>query len=467
MDAHGELAEVQGRVAVPRRVLLLALVAVALTMAYAAYLQPGWESYRDDQRQYTQLAQRLVERGEFTRAPVGEAFVPEPLRTPGYPLLLAPLCATVGCGHWQIAIAQAMAFGLVVVLVYLFVRRLAPDLAFAAAGACAFYLPIAYYAALALSDFAATAVMVLAMVLVARARSLPAALGTGAVLGFVTLVRPQFALFPLAAAAAILLAREDRSARERVRPVLAILAAAALVLVPFSAYSLGSFGAPFSSSSGWVLWNGYFQGRGSDAQGIAAFRDRALGGAADAEVVASGAGVGLDPVESVQAAGAFREIAAFEAITDRRAQAYAWLDLDRSLARRATTLIAHDPIGWAERGITFRSIELWTGEIPMRVDDFHLLPALPRLVSMAVQLVLFVAGVAGAVLLALRRDRAGLLVAAVILYTWFESIVFVTEPRYSLPARPALVIAAVYAVAAYASSRLGYQKARAARTVAA
>ena len=103
----------------------------------------------------------------------------------------------------------------------------------------------------------------------------------------------------------------------------------------------------------------------------------------------------------------------------------------------------------------------------MRVDDFHLLPALPRLVSMAVQLVLFVAGVAGAVLLALRRDRGGLLVAAVILYTWFESIVFVTEPRYSLPARPALVIAAVYAVAAYASSRLGYQKARAARTVAA
>ena len=260
MDAHGELAEVQGRVAVPRRVLLLALVAVALTMAYAAYLQPGWESYRDDQRQYIQLAQRLVERGEFTRAPVGEAFVPEPLRTPGYPLLLAPLCATVGCGHWQIAIAQAIAFGLVVVLVYLFVRRLAPDLAFAAAAACAFYLPIAYYAALALSDFAATAVMVLAMVLVARARSLPAALGAGAVLGFVTLVRPQFALFPLAAAAAILLAREDRSARERVRPVLAILAAAALVLVPFSAYSFTFFGAPLSSSSGWVLWNGYFHG---------------------------------------------------------------------------------------------------------------------------------------------------------------------------------------------------------------
>src|SRR5207237_1099542 len=118
-----------------------------------------------------------------------------------------------------------------------------------------------------------------------------------------------------------------------------------------------------------------------------------------------GAGVGLDPVESVQAAGAFREIAAFEAITDRRAQAYAWLDLDRSLARRATTLIAHDPIGWTERGITFRSIELWTGEIPMRADHFHLLPALPRLVSMAVQLVLFVAGVAGAALPAPRQAR--------------------------------------------------------------
>src|SRR5437773_276367 len=121
----------------------LSVLAFVLVCGYALYLQPGWESWRDDQRQYVLLARGLAVRGEFTRAPVGDPFVPEPLRTPGYPLLLAPLCATVGCDHWQIAAAQAVAATALPFLAYLLARRWGRRIAFASAAACTVYLPFA------------------------------------------------------------------------------------------------------------------------------------------------------------------------------------------------------------------------------------------------------------------------------------------------------------------------------------
>src|SRR5439155_576346 len=72
-------------------------LAIDATAAYAAALGPDPEPRRDDQVQYLALARGLIERGEFTRAGAGEPFVPEPLRFPGYPLLLAAVCRTVGC----------------------------------------------------------------------------------------------------------------------------------------------------------------------------------------------------------------------------------------------------------------------------------------------------------------------------------------------------------------------------------
>ena len=71
-------------------------IAFGMTIAYAAWLQPEWEPIRDDQQQYLALARGLADRGEFTRAVTGEAFIPEPLRAPGYPMLVAALCKTVG-----------------------------------------------------------------------------------------------------------------------------------------------------------------------------------------------------------------------------------------------------------------------------------------------------------------------------------------------------------------------------------
>ena len=237
---------------------------------------------------------------------------------------------------------------------------------------------------------------------------------------------------------------------------------AVLVLVPFNVYSLTYFGGPFASSSGTGLWWGYFQGRGGDPANVQQFREQSIAGAPDERIEASGASIGLDPIESREAAGAFRETAAFDVITDRTAQAYAWIDLNRSLTRRALVLIGHDPAGYVLRGLTTRTIELWAGELPIRIDDFRSLSPLPSALSAAAQLVLFATGAAGAVMLALRREREGLLVAATILCTWLVLIVFVTEPRYSLPARPALLTGAVYAVGLLARRGASRRSARAA-----
>src|SRR5438128_1704505 len=100
-----------------RAVLAAAALAFVLVIAYAFWLQPGFEPTSDDQISYFGLARGLVERGEYTRAPVGDAFAPEPLRPPGYPLFLAPLCLG-GCSHWRIAIAQALLHASLVLLAY-------------------------------------------------------------------------------------------------------------------------------------------------------------------------------------------------------------------------------------------------------------------------------------------------------------------------------------------------------------
>src|SRR4051794_14484193 len=136
--------------------VLAAALAFALTIGYAAAVQPAWEPQHTDQLQYLSLARGFAERGEFTRAAGGEAFFPETYRLPGYPLLLAPLCVG-GCDHWRIAIAQAFLVAALALAAGAIARRVVPRLATAAAFATALFLPFAYYGAIALSDLAGAA----------------------------------------------------------------------------------------------------------------------------------------------------------------------------------------------------------------------------------------------------------------------------------------------------------------------
>lgn len=429
-----------------RWLVAAAALAFGMTIVYAAVLQPDWESYRDDQRQYLALARGLATRLEFTRATPGEEFIPEPLRTPGYPLLLAPMCALSGCEHWHVAIVQALLNGVLPLLTFALAAPLGRRLALAGALTVAAYPFFAYYAALPLSDLPATVLLVAACVAAARSReSLRWAVLAGLATGALALTRPVFVLFPLAVGVAIALG-VDAPPRRRALAMVILIVTHLAVMLPFNAYAYQAFGGPFASSSGTGLWWGYFQGQGGTPTAVGAFRVAALAGASDGELVEHGRAVSLDPLESVEAGGALRDIDRFGRITDRRAQADGWIEMNASLARRATTLILHDPAGYLVRGLTVRTIELWAGDLPIRVRDLQRLPPLATLVATVGQMWLFLFGLLGCVLLARRRSTEALLVVGAVLYLWLASIPFVTEPRYSLAARPALLIGVVAAV---------------------
>jgi 4-amino-4-deoxy-L-arabinose transferase-like glycosyltransferase len=403
-----------------------------LTLTYGAYLAPDWDPLRDDQRQYIALAHGIVERGEYTRATGIEGFVPEPLRFPGYPLFIAPLCV-VGCSYWSIAIAQ----GLLVAALVLIVASYATALigrrgGTIAAGLIALNPTFPFWAAHALSDVFATvvlvgsvAVTVLLMPRTGRAGGMLA----GLLFAAATLTRPVlvFAL-PLSMVVVAL--------RHGLRRTAASIAATAIVFVlvvaPYVTYVESSFGRPLVGSSGALLYVAYFQN--VDANG-------------------------LDATERAQEAGGRAAIARFDAIADRAEQARAWIALDDELRGRALTLIAHDPASFAARGL-FRSVVLWSGDVPLRREDITgSLATVWHVASLA----LFAVGLLGTARLIRRGDALTALPLLVILATWALSYPLSAEGRYALPAQPfvaigvAAMVVRLWAPAPLPLSRAGIQ----------
>lgn len=407
-----------------RVVWIAAGAAVALALGYALLVSPAFEPYWDDQVAYLRLAEGFVARGEFTRADVGAPFVPEPLWPPGYPLFLAPLCLA-GCSHWLVAAAQALLFGALVLLAHGVARAVVgARAARAVAVAVAVYLPIAYWAAIAYADFLAALLLTATLAAFLRARSAGSAgwaAAAGALAGWLALTRPVFLLFP-AALLLLALAVDGRRllGRARLLPLAALLAAFALVVAPLFVYAQRSFGRPFLSSSGAEVWLGAVQGQD---------------------------GATLDRFEADELAAVKAEVAAFDRITDRVEQAYAWIDLDASLRAHGLRWIAHDVAGYVAR-TPLREVVLWAGDVPIPVDAARSLGQAGRVAFGAVGVVIMLFGLAGAVVLARRRTDAALLPVVVILYLGVALAPLGTQPRYSLGAKPLVLTAGVAAVAA-------------------
>jgi len=394
-------------------------VAFVCTLAYGLYLQPQWEPARDDQVDYLQLANGLAARAEFTRALPGEPFVVEAHRRPGYPLAVAALCRTVGCDHWTIAIAQGALYAASAALLLFVARRLLTERAARIASlATALYLPLAYHAALALTETLATFLLLatLACAILARERrSATWAFVAGACAGMLGLTRPVF--LPLVALLILFVAW--RHPREGLRSVVALALGFALLVAPYTVAAQLS-GAP-TAASGVVLWGGYFQGHGAE----------------------------LDATEQAEVGGANAEIARSEetiAHGDLAAREAAFVSLDTALGASAARLIAHDPVGWIVRGLTSRTLRLLVEEPPLRVTDAAALPFGVVAGFAALMLLLGLLSIGGIIELVRRRSSTALLVAAVLAYLWLASIPFLTEARYALPARPLLLAAAVAAV---------------------
>lgn len=400
-----------------------AAAAVVLALGYAILVSPAFEPYLDDQLSYLRLAKGFVDRGEYTRAAVGAAFAPEPLRPPGYPLFLAPLCV-FGCSHWAIAVAQALLYGALVVLAHGLARAALPAReAQVATVLVALYLPIAYFAAIAYSDFLSVFLIVAGTSAFVRARrtsSLRWGVAAGALLGWLALTRAVFILFPGALALVALIVGGRRLfTRRAFTPMLAAAAVFVLVLAPLLFYSARYFGRPFASSSGSAVWLGAVQGVGP----------------AD-----------LDAFEAAELATVKAEVAAFDQVTDRVDQAFAWIDLNVKLGEHGARFIAHDPLGYLARA-PVRALVLWAGDLPVPVDALRGLDPGIRVASGALQLSLLLFALVGAVALARRREDAALLPLVVILYVSAVAIPLGTEARYALAAKPFVLIAGVHGVA--------------------
>jgi len=400
-----------------------AVAAVGLALGYAVLVAPAFEPYLDDQVSYLRLAHGLVERGEYTRAALGAPFAPEPLRPPGYPLFLVPFCLAE-CSHWAVAIAQALLYGALVLIFYGVARAtVAPRYARIVAVLVALYLPIAYFATIAYSDFLSTFLLAAGLAAFLRARrtsSLGWGMAAGALLGWLALTRAVFVLFPAALALLVLVVDGRRLfTRRAFAPLVVATAAFALVLAPLFIYSARYFGRPFASSSGSAVWLGAVQGVGPSD---------------------------LDAFEADELAATNAEVKAFDQVTDRVDQAYAWIDLNAKLGAHGARFIAHDPIGYLAR-TPLRALVLWAGDLPVPVDDLPTLDPAVRMLAHVTQVTLMLFGIIGAIVLARRRDDASLLPLLVILYVSAVAIPLGTEARYSLAAKPLVLLAATVGVA--------------------
>jgi 4-amino-4-deoxy-L-arabinose transferase-like glycosyltransferase len=193
-----------------RALLIVALVALVHAAGFAVYQHPEWDTSWDDQVGYQRLGHVLATTGEFTRSPELQPFVPETIRTPGYPVLVAGIYRVAGEHHAAVAAVQAVIFALLTLVVFAIGSRLASQrVALAGAIFTALFPAIPYYGALVLTEVWCTFLVTLGMwtaVCAVEDRRTSHHLLTGFLFGLATLTRPTFALFPVALVGCIALA---------------------------------------------------------------------------------------------------------------------------------------------------------------------------------------------------------------------------------------------------------------------
>src|SRR6476660_8152325 len=111
-----------------RRALWIVCVAAALhAFFFIWYQQPDWTTEWTDPEGYRRLGQVLAETGRFTRYPDYAVFVPEVIRTPGYPAFVAAVYTVSGVSHLAGAIAQTGFFAAISLVVYGIARRVTSE----------------------------------------------------------------------------------------------------------------------------------------------------------------------------------------------------------------------------------------------------------------------------------------------------------------------------------------------------
>jgi Dolichyl-phosphate-mannose-protein mannosyltransferase len=439
----------------PKRDLaIICAIAWLHALVFIHYQRPDWTRAWTDQGGYHQLALGLLKSGQFTRYPDASPFVPETIRTPGYPLFVAAVYETLGVSHDAVAYAQSVVFVALCLLVFtLGVEFAGTRAGLIAAAATALYPPFPYFGALIMTELWTTLIMTAAMLAYARAlrrRSWAWSAAAGAGFAATALCRPAFILLPaFAAIVAAILAWRNRTPRFVAQ--WAVLAATfALTVAPWFAYTFHHFHRLALVGSGGVgrpIWESTWQGRWS-GRVQARLTDLADSDLSDAQLDDAVSGVAretdADPAPMLEYVRQWRRIRKiWTTPTDPEARAIARARADDEYGRVGIENIRRAGAAHFLRRSTRGLFVLWAADTPIRYSDINASPAILIRAVWLVQVVIVVLAAVGIVHVLRRGDWIGCLVLALPpVYVTVVHFLLLTEARQSLPAKPILLIAA-------------------------
>lgn len=437
-----------------RAVLLIGLIALAHAALYIVYQRGEWQSTTawTDQRGYQRLGASLATTGQFTRYADGDAFVPEVIRTPGYPAFVALVYLLFGVGNdLAVAIAQAFVFAAICVMVYALARKAAGDRsAILAAAMTALYSPLPYFGSLIVTElwtaFMATAAILVCLRAVQHGRLRDFAFA-GALFTATTMIRPAFVLMPFffAIAVPILVSRQRTAAALKGWATLAVVAG--IALMPWLAYNYVNLGQITLSPAGGVgrgLWEGTWQGRWSgrlQAELINLAEKTADRAELDRLVAEKALESALPAAPMLQYVNEWRDIRAiWDTPTDPMERARARVTADNEYLRFALANMRADPIGHLRRRLTRGAFVLWAAEVPVRYGDINSLPTLVIRGMWVLQVILLGLAALGAIQLA-RNGRwlEAVMLTLPIIYVTGVHLPLLCEARQSLPVKPVVI----------------------------
>jgi hypothetical protein len=444
-----------------RSLWIVCAVAAAHGLFFIWYQSPDWATAWSDQDGYRRLGQVLATTGTFTRFPDAPSFVPEVIRTPAYPLLVAAIYHVFGVGQIPVALVQTGLFIGICLLTYSAARRIVSEhTAWWAALVTALYPPIPYFGALVMTEVWTTLLFTVAMWLVLRGLN-DRGMGHFALLGVVTgitaLSRPAFVLFPIVLAGVGLVALPllRAGARPAVRQWATMLVAFAITMLPWFAYNYATLGVFTLSPAGGVgrgtwegswqaIWSGRLQNElthlADDIHDRAEL-DRRVVAVAERERLSAG-----PMLEYVHQWEDIRRI--WTEPIDSAERARARVVADREYLRVGLENIRRDGTRHLFARLARGVVVLWAGEIPFRYSDINELPPVVIRACWAVQALVFVSALYGVYVFARNgRREAAVLLATPILYVTAVHFLLLTEARQSLPAQPVLLILAAVGAA--------------------
>jgi len=437
-----------------RSLLIVVLIALAHAALYIVYQQGEWQSETawTDQRGYQRLSEVLATTGRFTRYADNDVFVPEVIRTPGYPAFVAAVYLLCGVGNnMAVAVAQAFVFAAICYLVFFIARRAAGErAAIVAAVMTALYPPLPYFGSLIVTElwtaFVAAAA-ILACLRAAQRGVLRDYVLAGALFTATTMVRPAFVLMPFFFAIAVPMLVKAQRTQAALTGWAALFVTAALALTPWLAYNYVNLGQITLSPAGGIgrgLWEGSWQGRWSgrlqkeltDLADVTVDRDELT-----RRVVDKARDAGLPEGPMLQYVNEWRDIRQiWTAPTDPMERVRARVEADREYLRHAIANMQADPIGHLARRLTIGAFVLWAAEVPIRYADINTMPVWFIRLLWILQLALLAAAAWGGVWLA-RHGRwlEAVMLALPVIYVTGVHLPLLCEARQSLPVKPVVI----------------------------